>query len=85
TTAARPKPEYMCKPSAAWKVALPAQEELLYDNGYGGFSRTDGSYVITLAPGRQTPAPWCNPLCSERFGTLAGESGLVFSYAGNSN
>ncbi len=79
------RPAYACKPSAAWKIALPAIDDLLYDNGYGGFSKADGNYVITLPPGRQTPAPWCNPLCSETFGTLAGESGLIFTYAGNSH
>ena len=48
---------------------------LLFDNGYGGFTRDGGDYRITLPAGRQTPAPWCNPLCSDCFGTLAGESG----------
>lgn len=79
------KQEYVCKPSTAWKVALPAMDELLFDNGYGGFSKADGNYIITLPPGRQTPAPWCNPLCTEDFGTLAGESGPIFSYTGNSH
>ncbi|MEG0127063.1 MAG: hypothetical protein RR816_13385, partial [Clostridia bacterium] len=41
--------------------------------------------IITLPPGRQTPAPWSNPLCSRELGTLACESGLVFSYVGNSH
>lgn len=79
------KPLFFCKPSAAWKIALPAMDDLLFDNGYGGFSRADGNYVITLPPGRQTPAPWCNPLCQDAFGVLAGESGPVFAYAGNSH
>ncbi|MDD3336513.1 MAG: hypothetical protein PHI98_13530 [Eubacteriales bacterium] len=78
------RPAYLCKPSAAWKTSLPQGEELLYFNGFGGFNSL-GNYVIALPPGRQTPAPWCNPLCSEHFGTLAGESGLVFSYAENSH
>ena len=80
----RGRPLYTCRPSAAWKSVLPEGDTLLFDNGYGGFTRAEGNYQITLAPGRQTPAPWCNPLCSERFGTLAGESGLIFSYANNS-
>lgn len=76
-------PLYRHKPSAAWKPALPAMEELRYDNEFGGFT-SDGNYSILLPPGRQTPAPWCNPLCSDTFGTLAGESGPLFTYAGNS-
>ena len=75
---------YRQKGNQAWKLVLPATGELLLSNGYGGFTQEEGNYVITLPPGRQTPAPWCNPLCNEHFGTLAGESGLIFSYAGNS-
>ena len=74
---------YRQKGGNAWKIALPATGELLLSNGYGGFTQEEGNYVITLPPGRQTPAPWCNPLCNEHFGTLACESGLLFSYAGN--
>lgn len=81
----RARPLYLCRPSAEWKQRLPAAEALLYDNGYGGFTKDGGDYRITLPPARQTPAPWCNPLCSEHFGTLAGESGLIFSYAENSH
>jgi len=77
-------PMYQHKPSAAWKPGLPAMEELQFDNEFGGFTVPDGNYVILLPPGRQTPAPWCNPLCSDSLGTLAAESGLVFTYTGNS-
>ena len=81
---AQTRPMYRQKGTQAWKLALPATGELLLSNGYGGFTQEEGNYVITLPPGRQTPAPWCNPLCNEHFGTLAGESGLIFSYAENS-
>ncbi len=80
---AQSRPLYRQKAARSWKLALPAPQELLCANGIGGFTRDAGDYVITLPPGQQTPAPWCNPLCNEAFGTLAGESGLVFSYASN--
>ena len=73
----RVRPLYTCRPSAEWKPSLPEADALLFDNGYGGFTRDSGDYRITLPAGRQTPAPWCNPLCSDCFGTLAGESGLT--------
>ncbi len=82
--AAQSRPLYRQKGPAAWRLMLPAIEELTLCNGYGGFTREEGNYVITLPPGRQTPAPWCNPLCNEHSGTMAGESGLLFSYAENS-
>lgn len=76
----RKRPGFFCRADKT-KTALPAGEELRFFNGYGGFTPNEGDYQIVLAPGRQTPAPWCNPLCSQAFGTLAGESGLLFSYA----
>lgn len=79
------RPLYTCRPSAQWKPTLPEMDAPLFDNGYGGFTKDSGNYVITLPAGRQTPAPWCNPLCSDRFGTLAGESGLIFTYTENSH
>lgn len=73
---------YRQKGAQAWKLSLPETGELLCSNGYGGFTQEEGNYVITLPPGRQTPAPWCNPLCNEHFGTVAGESGLLFTCSG---
>ncbi len=78
------RPLYQQKMPTAWTLSLPDIGEPLLPNGYGGFTKEEGNYVITLPPGRQTPAPWCDPLCNEHFGTLAGESGLLFSYAENS-
>ena len=40
--------------------------------------------MIHLEPGDRTPAPWCNVLASETFGTLVTESGGGFTWAGNS-
>ncbi|NCB05131.1 MAG: hypothetical protein EOM69_06365, partial [Clostridia bacterium] len=72
-------------PRQSWTEQSFKRETLLFDNGYGGFSEADGNYVIHLPPFRLTPAPWCNVLASQSFGTLASESGLTFSYAGNSH
>ncbi len=73
------------KPAGAWKQFPPAHENLLYYNSYGGFTAEEGDYVITLPPGKTTPAPWSNVLASPTFGSLAAESGVVFTYAGNSH
>lgn len=79
----RKRPGFFCQPDES-KTALSAGEKLRFFNDYGGFTPGEGDYQILLPPGRQTPAPWCNLLCSQEFGTLAGESGLIFSYAGSS-
>jgi len=55
------------------------------DSGYGGFSLPEGDFVIDLPKDTMTPAPWCNLLSSPGFGTLASESGPIFTYSGNSH
>jgi len=65
-------------------VPLPRPQDLLYDNGLGGFSPDGGEYCIYLAPGQVTPAPWVNVIANPHFGFLASESGLGVSWAENS-
>lgn len=63
--------------------ALPPLS-LEFNNGSGGFDQTNGDYIIDLKPGQHTPAPWCNILANDQFGTVVSESGLGFSWAANS-
>ena len=65
-------------------VPLPRPQDLLYDNGLGGFSPDGSEYCIYLAPGQVTPAPWVNVIANPDFGFLASESGLGASWAENS-
>ncbi len=62
----------------------PARE-LIFQNGYGGFTRDGHEYVITLQPGRMTPAPWINVLANPHFGTVVSESGGGYTWAENSH
>ena len=57
---------------------------LLFENGLGGFDAANGDYVIHLEAGQQTPAPWCNVLASEEFGSIVSDSHLGFTWAVNS-
>ncbi len=52
-------------------------------NGYGGFSPDGTEYVITLAEGQSTPAPWVNVLANEHFGTVVSEAGAAYTWDGN--
>jgi cyclic beta-1,2-glucan synthetase len=63
---------------------LERPSDLLFDNGLGGFSSDGREYVIHLAPGQTTPAPWCNVLANDHFGSLVTETGGGYSWAGNS-
>ncbi len=58
--------------------------ELEYFNGKSGFSQDGREYVIYLGPTASTPAPWVNVMASSDFGTMVSESGLGFTWRGNS-
>jgi cellobiose phosphorylase len=69
-------------------VDLPApllQRELIFPNGFGGFTRDGHEYVITLQPGQMTPAPWVNVLANPHFGTVVSESGASYTWVENSH
>lgn len=57
---------------------------LQFNNSFGGFCEASGDYLIYLKPDDYTPAPWCNILANEQFGSLVSEAGLGFSWSVNS-
>ena len=63
----------------------PAMEDrdLVFFNGFGGFTRDGREYVITLRPGQATPAPWSNVLANPNFGTLITETGGSYTWSEN--
>jgi cyclic beta-1,2-glucan synthetase len=58
--------------------------ELEYFNGLGGFAKGGNEYVITLAPGQSTPAPWINVVANASFGFQTSESGAGFTWSESS-
>ncbi len=68
-------------------TASPA--ELLFDNGYGGFTPDGQEYIVRLtADGngqyRRPPMPWVNVVANEHAGFLVTESGAGYTWGGNS-
>jgi cyclic beta-1,2-glucan synthetase len=63
---------------------LPRPDDLLFDNGFGGFGREGTEYVVHLEPDDPPPAPWSNVLANEDFGTIVTEAGLGWTWATNS-
>lgn len=59
--------------------------DLIFSNGYGGFTRDGHEYVITLKKGEATPAPWVNVLANANFGTLVSESGSGYTWSENAH
>jgi len=67
---------------------LPAPlppRELMFPNGFGGFTLDGREYVITLLAGQMTPAPWVNVLANPYFGTVISESGAAYTWLENSH
>jgi cyclic beta-1,2-glucan synthetase len=61
------------------------RRDLILGNGLGGFTPDGREYVITLAPGETTPAPWVNVLANPRFGTVISESGMAYTWSENAH
>jgi cellobiose phosphorylase len=56
-----------------------------FDNGLGGFSADGREYVITIAPGQATPAPWVNVLANPHFGTVVSAGGGAYTWSENAH
>ncbi|MBL8500275.1 MAG: DUF3131 domain-containing protein, partial [Nitrosomonas sp.] len=63
---------------------LPTRERIFY-NGLGGFTPDGREYVITLEPGKSTPAPWVNVIASPHIGTVVSESGSAYTWVENAH
>ena len=63
---------------------IPARE-LIFQNGFGGFTRDGHEYVISLRAGQTTPAPWVNVLANPSFGTVVSESGSAYTWGENAH
>jgi cyclic beta-1,2-glucan synthetase len=80
----RPVPTVSTVPAAIPEPG-PSSDTLHAFNGLGGFTPDGGDYVIHLAPGMHTPAPWANCLANPRIGTLVSESGHACTWVENSH
>jgi cyclic beta-1,2-glucan synthetase len=63
---------------------LQFPDNLLMDNGIGGFSRDGREYIIHLKEGKHTPHPWVNIIANPQFGFLVSETGSGCTWAENS-
>ncbi len=78
------------RPTRSDRSELPAviglpRRDLMLSNGLGGFTPDGREYVITLAPGQTTPAPWVNVLANPHFGTVISESGMAYTWSENAH
>ncbi|HET7460101.1 MAG TPA: glucoamylase family protein [Longimicrobium sp.] len=58
--------------------------DLAFAHELGGFSADGREYVIHLAPGQRTPAPWINVVANPGFGFTVSETGGGYTWSLNS-
>ncbi|MDP3036473.1 MAG: cyclic beta 1-2 glucan synthetase, partial [Rhodocyclaceae bacterium] len=80
----RLKPGRTHRPEVPPAVAPPRRDLILF-NGLGGFTPDGREYVVTLASGQVTPAPWANVLANPHFGTIISESGAAYTWSENAH
>ncbi len=75
------------QPAPAAPAERPETNDLEYFNGLGGYADGGREYVIVVdrAAGGTAPAPWSNVIANEQFGTVVTESGLGYTWSGNSH
>ena len=73
------------RPSVFGLPAPLPPRDLIFQNGYGGFTPDGREYVITLKPGQTTPAPWVNVLANSQFGSVISESGAAYTWMDNAH
>ncbi|MDD5674200.1 MAG: hypothetical protein PHC61_08560, partial [Chitinivibrionales bacterium] len=52
-----------------------SQENLLFFNGWGGFTRDGREYIIQIKPANPTPMPWVNVVANAQLGSVISQSG----------
>ncbi len=76
------------KPSSSYilqNTSVLAPENLIFFNGFGGFSTDGREYIITIDNENRTPAPWVNVIANPVFGTVVTESGQAYTWAENAH
>jgi len=61
------------------------RRDLMFFNGWGGFTTDGREYVVVLEPGVVTPAPWVNVLANPNFGSVVSESGAAYTWYQNAH
>ncbi len=71
-------------PVENYKAIGSLGRKLIFFNGLGGFTEDGREYVIRIAPGQTTPAPWSNVIANPYFGTVISECGSAYTWGENS-
>ena len=64
-------------------LAMP--DNLLFNNGTGGFTADGKEYKILTDRNKKTPAPWVNIVANPEFGSVISETGSSYTWAINAH
>ena len=73
------------RPRVSRAPTITPRADLILTNDIGGFTRDGREYVVTLTPGRTTPAPWVNVIANAQFGTVVSENGGGYTWSENAH
>lgn len=81
-----PKSRNVWLPAPVEANFIPTEppEDLLFFNGWGGFTPDGREYVIQLRTKDLLPTPWSNVIANPKFGFAISESGGGYTWARNS-
>ncbi|WP_028608967.1 GH36-type glycosyl hydrolase domain-containing protein [Paenibacillus harenae] len=66
------------------RPSSPKADDVLFYNGWGGFTADGKQYKLSIEDGKHLPAPWINVLANPGFGTLVSELGTGYTFWRNS-
>ena len=72
------------RPETSSAAAMP-RSDLMFFNGFGGFTPDGREYIITTTHAQKTPAPWVNVIANPYFGTVISESGAAYTWSENAH
>ena len=67
------------------KESVSPRNDLIFFNGYGGFTPDGREYIITTSSKQMTPAPWVNVLANPNFGSVVSENGPTYTWSENAH
>ena len=70
-------------PSLESKIA--PNKDLIFNNGFGGFTPDGKEYIVQTSAELRTPAPWVNVIANSGFGFVVSEGGQMYTWIENAH
>jgi cyclic beta-1,2-glucan synthetase len=65
--------------------SLQPRNDLIFFNGFGGFTPDGREYIISSSQIQTTPVPWVNVIANSGFGTIVTENGPSYTWSENAH